>query len=162
MKRFLALLILFAGVSITQAQDLTIALYPNLDSHVDAVIGAFEEEHGVEVEVRILEHGDHHNALVTQLATGSGAADVVAVDVDFIARFVAEGGLTDLSAEPFQANQYEDLFAEYAWLQASTTDGRLVAMPTDLGPGVMYYRRDRFEEVDADVDQVISDWDAYV
>ncbi len=162
MKRFLALLILFAGVSITQAQDLTIALYPDLDSHVEAVIGAFEEEHGVEVEVRILEHGDHHNALVTQLATGSGAADVVAVDVDFIARFVAEGGLTDLSAEPFQANQYEDLFAEYAWLQASTTDGRLVAMPTDLGPGVMYYRRDRFEEVDADVDQVISDWDAYV
>lgn len=162
MKRLIAALALVAGMSMASAQDLTIALFPDLDSHVEAVLPAFEEQHGVDVEVRVLEHGDHHNALVTQLATGSGAADVVAIDVGFIARFVAEGGLKDLSSDPFNANQFEDSFAEYAWLQASTTDGRIVALPTDLGPGVMYFRRDRFSEVDANIDDVISDWDSYI
>ncbi|HEX7004722.1 MAG TPA: extracellular solute-binding protein [Trueperaceae bacterium] len=162
MKKTIAILALLSSLALVQAQDLSIALYPDLDSHLENVIGEFEQQHGVDVEIRVLQHGDHHNALVTQLATGSGAADVVAIDVGFIARFVAEGGLTDLSQEPFNAGRYQDLFAPYAWLQGSTTDGRIVAMPTDLGPGVMYYRRDRFEEVGADVDDVIESWDSYI
>ncbi|MFW5899203.1 MAG: ABC transporter substrate-binding protein, partial [Jiangellaceae bacterium] len=158
----LATLALLAGYAGAQ-QTLTVSVYPDLDSHLDYVIPEFELDHpGVDIELRVLEHGDHHNALVTQLATGSGASDVVAIDVGFIARFVAEGGLTDLSQEPFDAGEYRDLFAEYAWLQGSTTEGRIVAMPTDLGPGVMYYRRDRLEEIDADIDTVIQDWDSYI
>lgn len=159
----LAALALAATFAVAQSQQITIALYPDLDSHVSEVIAEYQEMHpDVEIELRVLQHGDHHNALVTQLATGSGAADVVAIDVGFIARFVAEGGLTDLSAAPFEAGAYQDLFAEYAWLQGSTTEGRIVAMPTDLGPGTMYFRRDRFDAVDADIDEVIADWDAYV
>jgi multiple sugar transport system substrate-binding protein len=163
MKKFLILIMLLSlGLAAAQTK-ISISLFPDLDSHVNAVLAQFHEEHpDIEVEVRVLEHGDHHNALVTNLATGSGAADVVAVDVGFIARFVAEGGLTDLAQPPFDAGQYQSIFADYAWLQASTTDGRLVAMPVDLGPGVMYYRRDRFEQVGADVNDVISDWDSYV
>lgn len=163
MKNVLALLALIAGLAFAQNQTLTVAVYPDLDSHFNYVIPEFELEHpGVDVELRVLQHGDHHNALVTQLATGSGAADVVAIDVEYIARFVADGGLVDLSQEPFDAGEYQDLFAEYAWLQGSTTDGRIVAMPTDLGPGVMYFRRDRLDEVEADIDEIISDWDSYI
>ncbi|MEX2541350.1 MAG: extracellular solute-binding protein [Trueperaceae bacterium] len=162
MTKFVTALAFIAGLALVQAQTVSIALFPDLDSHVEAVIEEFEQHHGVTVEVHVLQHGDHHNALVTQLATGSGAADVVAVDVGFIARFVAEGGLTDLSQQPFDAGRYQDVFADYAWLQATTTDGRIVALPTDLGPGVMYFRRDRFEEVGAGVDSVIADWDSYI
>lgn len=163
MKRLLTLLsALLLGFALAQTQ-ISIAAFPDLDSHLENVLPQFMEQNpDIEVELRVLEHGDHHTALITALATGSGAADVVAIDVGFIARFVAEGGLTDLAAEPYNAGQYQDLFADYAWLQASTTDGRQVAMPTDLGPGVMYYRRDRFEEVGADVEQVITDWDSFL
>lgn len=163
MKKFLILIMLLSlGLAAAQTK-ISIALFPDLDSHVNAVLAQFQEEHpDIEVEVRILEHGDHHNALVTNLATGSGAADVVAIDVGFIARFVAEGGLVNLAQAPYDAGQYQSIFADYAWLQASTTDDRLVAMPADLGPGVMYYRRDRFEQVGADVNDVISDWDSYL
>lgn len=158
----LATLLLALGAAFAQT-NISIALYPDLDSHLNAVLEQFHAENpDIIVEVRILEHGDHHTALVTNLATGSGAADVVAIDVGFIARFVADGGLVDLNSEPYNAGQYQDIFAEYAWLQASTTDGRLVAMPTDLGPGVMYYRRDRFEQVDANVEDVIADWDSFL
>jgi multiple sugar transport system substrate-binding protein len=163
MKKLLAILatVLFA-LTFAQAQTISIAVYPDLDSHLNNVLPQFKEQNpGIDVEVRVLQHGDHHNALVTALATGSGAADVVAIDVGFIARFIAEGGLVDLNAA-YNASQYQDIFADYAWLQASTTDGRQVAMPTDLGPGVMYYRRDRFDEVGADVEQVIESWDSYL
>mgnify|MGYP001262202332 CR=1 FL=1 len=155
-----ALLLLPGAFAQTQ---ISIGLFPDLDSHVNAVLEQFQAENpDIKVEVRVLQHGDHHTALVTNLATGSGAADVVAIDVGFIARFVADGGLVDLNAAPYNASQYQDLFAEYAWLQSSTTDGRLIAMPTDLGPGVMFYRRDRFEQVGANIDDVIADWNSYV
>lgn len=163
MKTIVALLAsLLFGLGWAQTK-ISIAVFPDLDSHLENVLPQFMAQNpDIEVEMRVLEFGDHHTALITALATGSGAADVVAIDVSYIARFVAEGGLTDLNAEPFNASQYRDLFAEYAWLQASTDDGRQVAMPTDLGPGVMYYRRDRFEEVGADVEQVITDWDSFL
>lgn len=158
----LATLLLALTLAFAQT-NISIALYPDLDSHLNAVLEQFHAENpDIKVEVRILEHGDHHTALVTNLATGSGAADVVAIDVGFIARFVADGGLVDLNSEPYNAARYKDIFAEYAWLQASTTDGRLVAMPTDLGPGVMYFRRDRFDQVEANVDDVIADWDSFL
>ncbi len=158
----LAVLLLAAPAALAQTA-ISIGLFPDLDSHLNAVLERFHAENpDIVVEVRVLQHGDHHTALVTNLATGSGAADVVAIDVGFIARFVADGGLVNLNAEPYNASQYQGLFAEYAWLQSSTTDGRLVAMPADLGPGVMYYRRDRFEQVGASIDDVIADWDSFV
>lgn len=156
-----AALLLF---SFAHAQtQITIGVFPDLDSHLNNILPMFEAQHpDIDVEVRVLQHGDHHNTLVTTLATGSGAPDVVAVDVGFIARFVAEGGLVDLNQAPYSASAYRDIFAEYAWLQASTTDGRQVAMPTDLGPGVMYYRRDNLAAVDANIDDVITDWETFL
>lgn len=165
MNRLLATLataLLLLSFAHAQTQ-ITIGVFPDLDSHLNNVLPMFEEQHpDIDVEVRVLQHGDHHNALVTSLATGSGAPDVVAIDVGFIARFVAEGGLIDLNQAPYNASESRDIFAEYAWLQASTTDGRQVAMPTDLGPGVMYYRRDNLAAVDANIDDVITDWDAFL
>ncbi len=165
MKKLLVLLVT-ALTTLALAQEKTtisIAVFPDLDSVVNAVLPTFKEANpDIDVEVRTLAFADHHNALVTALATGSGAADVVAIDVGFIARFVAEGGLTDLNEAPFEAAALEDQFASYAWTQASTTDGRQVAMPADLGPGVMYYRRDHLQEADMTLEQVTESWDAYI
>jgi multiple sugar transport system substrate-binding protein len=163
MKKLFFTLVALATTCALAQTNIAIAVYPDLDSHLAEVLPGFEEAHpDINVEVRVLEHGDHHNNLITNLATGSGAADVVAIDVGFIARFVAEGGLTDLSQAPFNASEIEDLFAPYAWLQASTTDGRQVAIPTDLGPGVMYYRRDHLSETGADIGEVTGSWDSFL
>ena len=165
MKKLLALLTIgLATLAFAQEKTtLSVAVYPDLDSVIEAVLPQFQEANpDIDVELRVLAHGDHHNALVTALATGSGAADVVAIDVEFIAKFVSEGGLTDLSEAPFEASALQDQFASYAWTQASTTDGRQVAIPTDLGPGVMYYRRDLLQEADTPLEQVTESWDTYL
>lgn len=163
-KFFAAVFILILGLAFAQERtQISIALFEPLNEHVERVLPRFQEQHpDIDVEVRTLGFGDHHNALVTNLATGSGAADVVAIEIGYIARFVAEGGLVDLSEEPFNADQFEDLFVTYAWAQARTPEGRQVAMPTDIAPGVMYYRRDHLEATGADIDDVTSSMESYI
>jgi len=162
-KLSLSLLALLFGFACAQEKTLTVAGFPNLTDAIAAAIEVYEQENpDVNVELQVLEFTDHHNALTTALASGSGAADVVAIEVSFIAKFVAEGGLVDLSQPPYNAGEFLDGLADYAVAQATTTDGRIVAIPTDLGPGVMFYRRDRLAEADASVEEIIESWDAYV
>ncbi len=160
----LGLLLAAAFLSAATAQTvLTIAVYPDLDSHLAVVLPIFEEENpDIAVEVIRREHGDHHTGLVTELAASSGAADVVALDVEFVARFLASGALVDLSQEPYNAGQYQDLYAPYSWSQITTSDGRTIALPGDLGPGVLFLRRDILEQVGATADEVTATWDAYL
>ena len=162
MKRLTVLFALLLSVSFAQ-ETLTVAGFPNLTDAIQVLADAYMEENpDVTVDVEVREFGDHHTNLTTALAAGSGAADVVAIEVGFIAKFVADGGLADLNAEPFNAGEFTGELADYAVAQGTTNEGRMVAMPTDLGPGIMFYRRDRFEEVDTNVEDIISSWDDYI
>jgi multiple sugar transport system substrate-binding protein len=163
MKKILAVVLIFTlGLAVAQTR-ITLGLFEPLNEHVERVLPQFLEQHPeYEVEVRTLGFTDHHDLLVTALATGTGAPDVVAIEIGYIARFVAEGGLVDLSEAPFNADQYEDLFVDYAWLQARTPDDRQVAMPTDIAPGVMYFRRDHLEANGWEIEDVIESWENYI
>ncbi len=165
MKKILALALaasLLAGAALAQT-TLTLGLFEPLNEHVELVLPQFYELHpDVTVEIRTLGFGDHHDLLVTNLATGSGAADVVAIEIGYIARFVAEGGLRDLSEAPFMADQFADDFVDYAWAQGRTADGRQIAMPTDIAPGTLYYRRDHLEASGWTIDQVIESMDSFL
>lgn len=163
MKRTFALLVLLiAGVTFAQTK-LTVGVFEPLNEHITRVLPKFQEMHpDVEVELRTLGYTDHHDLLVTNLATGSGAPDVVAVEIGYIARFIADGGLVDLSEEPYSADQYQDIYVDYAWNQARTPQGRQIAMPTDIGPGVMYYRRDHLATTGWDIEDVTGSMESYL
>ena len=142
---------------------ISIGVYPNLNDNIEAILPQFYEKHpDIEVEMKVLSFADHHNALITALAAGTGASDVVALEVGFIAKFVADGGLVDLAEEPYNALEFKDQFADYAWQQSTTTDDRVLAIPVDLGPGAMFWRRDIFDEVGVSVEDIIESWDSYI
>ena len=162
MKRLTVLFALLLSVSFAQ-ETLTVAAFPNLNEAIEILAEEYMAENpDVTIEVQTRDFNDHHTNLTTALAAGSGAGDVAAIEVGFIAQFVAEGGLADLNAEPFNAGEFTDGLADYAVAQGTTTDGRMVAMPTDLGPGIMFYRRDRLEEVETNVEDIIGSWDDYI
>ena len=145
------------------AADIRFDGWPDLDSHLDTVIPLYKAKtDGVDITYQMNNHGDHHKKLTTNLATGSGAGNVVAVDVGFVGSFINEGGFVNLSAPEYGANALKDGFVPYAWEQGKGLDGNQYAIPIDIGPGVMYYRRDVLESVGGNIDQVISDWDAYI
>lgn len=152
------LVLLAAGGSMA-ATKLVVGAFPNLDAAIKAIIPDFEKAYpDIDVELQVLGYADHHNALLTTLAAGSGAPDVAGIEIGYIARFVQQGGFVDLNKPPFNAGQYTPLIVPYAVGQVTTRDGRLVAMPTDIAPGTMFYRRDVLQAAGVDIGSVRT-WD---
>ncbi|MDB1123539.1 ABC transporter substrate-binding protein [Vibrio algarum] len=135
--------------------------FPDFDSSLKVILPDFEKQSGIKVDYLMNNHGDHHTKLTTNLATGSGAGDVIVVDVEKIGPFVASGGLVNLS-EQYGADKYEESFAPYAWAQGKGGDGAVYGIPVDLGPGVMYYRTDILDKEGVKQETVIKDWDSYI
>lgn len=145
------------------ADEIVFDGFPDFNSHLDVLIPDYEETHpGVSISYRMNQHGDHHKKLTTNLATGSGAGDVVVVDVSFVGSFINAGGFENLSSPEYGADAMSEDFVGYAWSQGKGADGNQYAIPVDIGPGVMYFRRDLAESVGADMEKVITDWDSYI
>ncbi|MBB6097274.1 multiple sugar transport system substrate-binding protein [Deinobacterium chartae] len=163
LTRFALTALLALGVASAQKTTLTVAVFPDLDSVVKAALPGFLKANpNIDVKLNVLAHADHHNALTTAFAAGSGAPDVAAIDVDFIARFAEGGALVDLSKAPYNAGQYKKLFASYTFPQATTEDGQVVALPTDIGPGTMFYRRDILNKAGVKVTDLQRSWESYI
>lgn len=141
------------------AADIRFDGFPDYDSQLNSILPAFEAQTGISVEQLMNQHGGHHERIATTLATGSGLGDVVLIDVGFVGSYVGGGGFVDLSDRfaPFAAN-----YPEYAIAQGQGPDGNQYAVPVDLGPGVMYFRRDYMEDLGYDLDTVMNDWDTYL
>ncbi len=140
----------------TFAADLRIDGFPDYDTQIDAIAPGLTQHN---VTMLKNNHGDHHNKLKTNLATGTGAGDVVLIDVGFVGSFVNAGGFVDLT------DFYRDIkgnYASYAVEAGKGNDGKQYAVPVDLGPGVMYFRRDYMEDMGFDLNEVMTDWDTYI
>jgi len=90
---------------------------------------------------------DSHEKLLTSFASGSGAPDVASIEIGRVGGFTAKGGLADLKSAPFDGGQFEKDMVKYKWTQGSASDGRLVAMPWDIGPAGVWYRADLFKQL---------------
>jgi len=90
---------------------------------------------------------DAHDKLLTSFASGSGAPDVASIEIGRVGGFSAKGGLSDLKGAPFDGASIEKDMVKYKWTQGSTTDGRLVCMPWDIGPAGVWYRTDIMEQL---------------
>jgi len=155
---------LLAVLTAAHAQiTLTVSVFPELDRSVKAALPKWKAQHpDIDIKLLVLSHGDHHTAMSTALATGSHLPDVMVLDVDFIARFADSGGLEDLSKPAYGAMQYRDLFARYSFSQAMRPRHGLSAIPLDLGPGTLFYRKDLMDRAKVTQAQLTESWDSYV
>lgn len=148
-----------------QAEDvttITVAAFPDQDSGFEAVLDGFHEEHPhIRVELDVNDFEDHHETLLTRIAAGSNVPDVANVEIAYVGDFVNRGGFVNLSAEPYNADRFEEDIIDYKWAQGQNEEtGNLIAMPLDISPGTMFYRRDRLEELGVDIEdlQTMEDW----
>jgi multiple sugar transport system substrate-binding protein len=132
-------------------KKITIAAFPSLDEAVKIALPGLKKKFpNYEIELTALQYGDHHQALTTGLATGQGLHDVEAIEYGFVGKFASGGGLEDLNKSPYNARGLRALFVPYTVAQATTDDGRMIAIPTDIGPGTTYYRKDVFDKFGVD------------
>ena len=158
----IALAIGFSGLA-NAGTTLTVASFPNFDAAVKAAIPLYKKAHpDVEIKLVSLAIGDHHNAMTTALATGVNLPDVMAVEVGFIGKFAASGGLEDLSKAPYNAMQYKTKFAKFTVPQATGGAGNLTAIPADIGPGALFYRKDLLDKAGVTEAQLTQSWDSYI
>jgi ABC-type glycerol-3-phosphate transport system substrate-binding protein len=105
---------------------------------------AFSEEYPkVTFKWTTMSWQDTHQKLAVALAAGTGAPDVVSIDGAQMQNFVDIGGLLDITdaLTPFAKD-----FPAYKIAEVSNADGRMFAVPWDIGTVSLFYRKDIFEQ----------------
>lgn len=113
------------------------------------------------------DEADYWKSLQTRLAGGGGLADVQGVEVGRIASVTQQQSDKFQDLKEFGADKLEDQFADAKWSAATTKDGKILGLGTDVGPEAMCYRTDLFEQAGLPTDreelaQKWSTWDGYL
>ena len=144
-------------------RKLTVAAFPLVDDIVRDARPFWARRHpDVELVVASRQYVDHHTAMTTALSTSVYLPDVMALEASYVGRFAQGGGLQDLRQPPFEMGRYRDRYVAYAYDQALSRKGQMVAAPTDIGPGTLLYRADLLKRAGVVEADLTPTWDAYV
>ncbi len=162
---------LFLGSAMVLAKEattITLWGWPAADAAFESFLKDFYAKYpDIKMDIKMMPFADVHNKLLTSLAAKAGAPDISMIEINHIDKFVARGGLVNLLDPPFNAGKYREDFVPYKWRQATDPEGRVVALPWDIGPATLFYRRDLFAKagLPSDPDQlskVLKTWDDYL
>jgi ABC-type glycerol-3-phosphate transport system substrate-binding protein len=125
---------------------------------LSVVMPTFKELYpGVEVKFSNMPWGEVHDKASIAMAAGVGFPDVFSIDGTQLQKIIRAGGLLDMT--PVIEACKED-FPAYKIAEATDPrDGKLYAIPWDMGPVGLYYRKDLWEEKNF---QVPTTWDQYI
>jgi multiple sugar transport system substrate-binding protein len=152
-----------AAASASAATTITVATFPDLDRAAKAALPRWHQAHpDVDVKIVSLQYADHHTAMTTALATGSGLPDVMAIDFKFIGKFAGSGGFEDLNKPPYNAGALRSQFVGYTFAQATNAAGELAALPADIGPGTLLYRSDLVAKAGLTEADLTKSWESFI
>jgi cellobiose transport system substrate-binding protein len=125
----------------------------------EELVKQYEQQSGIKIELRkTAQLNDYRPKLVRYLATGKGAADVIALEEGILNEFKANpANWADLA--PLVADHSKD-YLQWKYDLGKAPDGRLIGLPTDVGSLAVCYRRDLFQAAGLPVerDQVSALW----
>lgn len=143
--------------------ELRVAVFPQLDRVIDAFLPRWHERHpDVALKIESRNWVDHHFAMTTALSTTSHLPGVMALDTTFLDRFMRGGGLQDLRQPPFGIGSWRGQWVAGAYDQATDQSGAVLAAPSDVGPGTMFYRADLLERAGVEPARLSDSWDSYI
>lgn len=109
--------------------------------------------------------GDFKQKLTTTFTAGSGQPDITGVKGEDIAFFLTQSSyFVDLNT--VGAADLKATYLDWKWEQATTTDGKQLGIPIDIGPTALFYRFDVFEDAGlpsdpAEFAAATRTWDEY-
>lgn len=153
-----------AGLAEAKVQPpLTVAAFPLVDVIAKDLLKGWATTHpGVRTHVISRQYDDHHTAMTTALSTSGHLPDVIALETSYLGRFSLGLGLEDLSAPAFGAERFKDRFVPFAIDTARNRQGAIVALPSDIGPGSLFYRHDLLARAGLKEADLTRSWEDYV
>ena len=164
LRKWLLMLGLAWGVQAhAQTTTLTVAAFPAVDEIVKAAAVEWEKRHpDVKIKVIGRAYADHHTAMTTALATSSDLPDIMAIEYGYLGRFAQSGGLEDFHGMSPTLSKDLSAMVPYAVAQGQFEGVGQVAIPTDIGPGALFYRKDLLDACGATEADLIASWDSYL
>jgi cellobiose transport system substrate-binding protein len=109
--------------------------------------------------------GDFDAKFRVTLAGQSNIPDIVALNYNIATYFPDADQFVNLLT--LGAGALKNEYLGWKWDLATTPDGRLIALPMDIGPTVLFYRTDLFRQAGLPTDSRavatrINNWDAYI
>jgi arabinosaccharide transport system substrate-binding protein len=147
-----------------EAPDLTFTIFAiNHFEAYESIVAEFEEEYDVKVSMQLVDARALENRLQAALLSGSPVPDIVELRngaMGFFTRGPLEDvGLLDLTdrvqSEGLDQSMVNSRFSLWS------SRGRIFALPHDVHPIVLAYRRDLVEELGIDVDE-LDTWEKFV
>ena len=153
----------FAAHGLAASTTLVVAAFPALDQIVKDALPEWNKANpDITIKVVSREYADHHTAMTTALAASSGLPDVMAIEYGYLGRFASSGALEDLNLDPFGAREYKDRFVPFAWNQGFLEGVGQVAIPSDIGPGALFFRKDIFDKAGTDINTATASWEGFI
>jgi cellobiose transport system substrate-binding protein len=136
-------------------EEITLTLDTFSEFGYEELIEQYQEDNpNVTIEHRKVGTLDEHRTRTDQYiaAGGEGAGDVVALEAG---QMVAHRAFADNYVDllEYGAGDVEDDFLPWKWTDGMTADGQLIGLGTDVGPMVMAYRTDLFEQAGLPTDR---------
>ncbi len=101
-----------------------------------------------------------YTKLNAELAAGSGLPDIVSIESSHAQSFL--GKFPNSFLNMTQADQpLKKDFAPSKWSALTGTNGQIYGIPWDIGPAMMFYRRDLFKQAGINPN-AIKTWDQYI
>ncbi len=119
----------------------------------------YNAEHDGTVEIEEFGREAMKDDLQTRLTSGSGAPEVAMLEMIDGQSLIGTGALADISGQIEEAGVYDD-FVPGVWDSLSDGD-EIYALPWDIGPTAVYYRRDVYDEHGLEADE-IETWDDFL
>ena len=109
--------------------------------------------------------GEFKEKLVTTITSRQFLPDITGIKGEDIAYFMSQQNQF-LDLRKYGADDLKSQYLAWKWKQGSTTDGKLIGFPIDIGPTALYYRTDVYERAGlptkpADVASAMSTWDGF-
>lgn len=144
--------------------DLVMAIFaPNHEEAYRAVLGDFEKQHGVKVQLQLVSQRALQSRLQSSLLTGAEVPDIVELlggSMGYFARGPLEDvGFVDITDRLHDEGLYQRMVESRYSLWSSRS--RIFALPHDVHPVSLVYRRDLIAELGIDV-TTLKTWDDFV
>lgn len=137
--------------------DLQIWAWNIAAASLNMLTPAFAQTHpGCNIHVNMT-GANMQSRFLLSLAAGVGAPDLMQLQVREAPRYAITGKLTDLTEV---AGKYAQAFAPSFWKDC-VCDGRIYAIPWDMGPCAVFYKRPIFEKYGIDPN-AIETWADYI